>query len=320
MTNAGADRIDLFILTGFLGSGKTTLLNGLLRNPHFADTAVIVNEFGEIGVDNLIISAASGDVVLLDSGCLCCAAGESFADTLLSLWVKRARGEIPPFKRVIIETSGLAEPFPIAVTVMKNGPLSARFRYGGTITVVDALFGSATLREHCEAVEQLRAADVVILSKLDEADADTGPLAPIMLAENPSAPVLRAEHGIVDVKQLFDYLKAIAPFASRAVGSHAHSHGASALQQSFTSQQRVTWQAIATFSQAIKQQHEPLLRCKGLLAVENEAAPVLVQAVRNVVEVTRLDCWPDADQRSRIVCIFSSPPQDFPAFVGQLFS
>lgn len=186
--------LPVFLLTGFLGSGKTTLLSQLVRSPAFSDTAVIINEFGEIGLDHLLVGKSDDqDVMLLDSGCLCCVSSSAIQDTLETLYYRRLRGEIPPFARVVVETSGLADPGPI-INTLASDPLVARhFRFSGTVTVVDAVHGLATLEQYREAAVQAAVADRIALTKTDLADADA--IASVKAAlqqHNPTAPVLHA--------------------------------------------------------------------------------------------------------------------------------
>lgn len=186
--------LPVFLLTGFLGSGKTTLLSQLVRSPAFADTAVIINEFGEIGLDHLLVGKSDDqDVMLLDSGCLCCVSSSAIQDTLETLYYRRLRGEIPPFARVVVETSGLADPGPI-INTLASDPLVARhFRFSGTVTVVDAVHGLATLEQYREAAVQAAVADRIALTKTDLADADAiAGVKAALLQHNPTAPVLHA--------------------------------------------------------------------------------------------------------------------------------
>src|SRR5258708_1457878 len=148
------DRVPVLVLTGFLGSGKPTLLNALLRGPALKDAAVIVNEFGEIGIDHLLVETAFEDAVLLKSGCICCTVRGDLVDTLDVLWSRRARGEIPPFSRVIIETTGLAEPGPILRTLMTDAGLAEHYRLDGIIATVDAVNGETQLDRQPESVQQ----------------------------------------------------------------------------------------------------------------------------------------------------------------------
>lgn len=164
--------IPVHILTGFLGSGKTTLLSKLLREPALADTAVVINELGEVGLDHVLVDRGSeDDVVLLDSGCLCCALGNSLQETLESLYFRRERGELPAFARVVVETTGVADPGPIAGTLSLDSAIARHYRLGSIVTVVDAVNGIAHLDRFEEARRQAAVADRIVVSKRDVAEA-----------------------------------------------------------------------------------------------------------------------------------------------------
>jgi G3E family GTPase len=169
---AAEERIPVTVLTGFLGSGKTTLLNKLLRRPELADTAVIINEFGEIGLDHLLVEKSTEDgMVTLNSGCLCCTVRGDLVRTMSELFLKRAKGEVNAFKRMVVETTGLADPAPILHTLMTDPLLATRYRLDGVVTTVDAVNGTSTLDNHEEAVKQAAVADRLLLTKVDIADA-----------------------------------------------------------------------------------------------------------------------------------------------------
>jgi G3E family GTPase len=175
MTNtqtAAEERIPVTVLTGFLGSGKTTLLNKLLRRPELSDTAVIINEFGEIGLDHLLVENSNEDgMVTLNSGCLCCTVRGDLVRTMSELFLKRSKGEVTPFKRMVVETTGLADPAPILHTLMTDPLLASRYRLDGVVTTVDGVNGASTLDNHEEAVKQAAVADRLLLTKVDIADA-----------------------------------------------------------------------------------------------------------------------------------------------------
>lgn len=203
--NAGPAPIPVSVITGFLGSGKTTLLGKLLRHPGMADTAVIINEFGEIGLDHQLLEAAEGEPVVMSSGCLCCTVRNDLIDTMRGLWLKRVRGTIPQFKRLVIETTGLADPAPILHTLMEDPVVQAYYSLDGVITTVDALNGEWQLDAQMESVKQAAVADRIVLTKADITPAETvAGLKRRLHQLNPAAPILPAVQGEIDPAKLFD--------------------------------------------------------------------------------------------------------------------
>jgi G3E family GTPase len=203
--NGAGALLPVSLLTGFLGSGKTTVLNRLVRQPVLANAVVVINEFGEIGLDHDLVESSNEDLVLLQSGCLCCTIRSDLSDTLRSLFERRVRGKIPDFDRVVIETTGLADPAPILHTLITDSVLAARYRLDGVITTVDAATGQATLDRQIEAVKQAAVADRLLLTKTDLADAkETDALVQRLRSLNPAAPIVRALHGEADAARLFD--------------------------------------------------------------------------------------------------------------------
>jgi len=198
-----ASRIPVTVLTGFLGSGKTTLLDHVLKQPDMAATAVIVNEFGEIGLDHLLVESATDDVVLLNSGCLCCTVRGDIVNTLTDLFVKRVKGQVPYFTRAVIETTGLADPAPVLHALLSDPIVAERYMIDGVVTTVDAVNGGGTLDRQIEAVKQAAVADRLILTKADLAEPRAlSAIEARLAALNPGAPLLHAAHGAIDAAEL----------------------------------------------------------------------------------------------------------------------
>lgn len=203
--NAPALRTPVSLLTGFLGSGKTTLLGRLIRHPGMADTAVIINEFGEIGLDHHLVEAVSGEAVLLASGCVCCTIRDDLAATLRELHDKRERGEIPAFRRVVIETTGLADPAPIIHSLLRHADVRQLYALDSVISTIDAVNAEAQLDRQPESVKQAAVADRLVLTKTDLVDeARTEALLGRLARLNPGADVVRADRGEVDPARLFE--------------------------------------------------------------------------------------------------------------------
>ncbi len=199
------ERLPVSLLTGFLGSGKTTLLKHLLGHPGLADTAVIINEFGDVGLDHRLVESTTDQTVLLDSGCLCCTIRGDLIDTLRSLFKRRAKGEIPAFRRVVIESTGLADPAPILHTLMSDPLIADRFRLDGVIATIDAVNGMDQLDRQPESVKQAAVADRLVLTKTDLAEPQRAAALKRRLNRlNPAAPLLEAIQGTVDPARLLD--------------------------------------------------------------------------------------------------------------------
>ena len=296
-----SERFPVAVVTGFLGSGKTTLLNRLLRHPALADTAVIVNELGEIGLDHLLVVGGHDNVVLLNAGCLCCAMLDTFKDTLADLSYKRARGEIPPFSRVVVETTGLADPAPILQSLLRDSFLSAYYKLGTVITTVDAVLGVGELDTHPEARKQAALADRLIVTKTDlTGDACPADLRARLLNLNASAQVDCGGTGLAP-DDLFVESKVVVPVDG---GHHHHHHAVDIQSYSFRIETPITWSGLAGWIDFSKEFFgNKMLRAKGILDVAG-TGPVVLQGVQTVFAPSqRLPAWPDADHTSRLVCI-----------------
>jgi G3E family GTPase len=296
--------IPVTLLTGYLGSGKTTVLNQLLQSPRLARTAVIVNEFGEIGIDHDLIETGSEKLVNLPGGCICCSVRSDLADTLRSLFQRRVRGAIGEFDRIIIETTGLAEPAPILQTLITDPLVSARFRLDGVIATVDAVNGWDTLDREHQARDQVALADRLLLTKTDLADtADADRLADRLHSLNPLAPILRLP-GDFDTGSLIEVDAADRGAVLPAARIHHHHHDDI---QSFclVSDQAISPARFADWVMGmIGRTGSNLLRVKGLVNVAGESGPVVVHGVQHVFHPpVTLPAWPSEDRRTRVVFI-----------------
>ncbi|KZC98312.1 CobW family GTP-binding protein [Oceanibaculum pacificum] len=335
--------IPVSVLTGFLGSGKTTLLSNLLRHPGMADTAVVINEFGEVGLDHLLVEKSSENMIELSSGCLCCTVRGDLVNTLRDLHIKRAKQEIPNFKRLVIETTGLADPAPILHTLMTDPMLASYYRLDGVVTVVDAVNGEATLDNHIEAVKQAAVADRLVITKTDlvrdpASARDLDALEARLQTLNPAAPRLHAVQGEIEPDQLFNaglydptrktadvlrWLKEEAYADSHAHHGHGHDHGhhhhpdvnrhddhVSAF--CVVLDQPIDAMAFSLFVELlIGTRGENLLRVKGILNIADRPdQPAVIHGVQHVFHpVAWLEAWPSDDRRSRIVFITKDIPR-----------
>ena len=312
----------LFVVTGFLGSGKTTLLNRMLRHPSLKDAAVLVNEFGDVGLDHFLVEKMDENTVLLESGCLCCTIRDDLKQAIIELNGKRERGEVPRYKRMIIETTGLADPSPIIFTLNSDTVIKHHYRLGSIITTVDAVNGLKQMKRHVESVKQASVADRIVLTKTDIAKpADIERLRAKLARLNPSADLVEAVDGAVDVKRLlradiYDprtkgaevrrWLEAEAESATDHRHRHdVNRHDAHIHTFTLTFDEALDWTAFGIWLTMLLHAHgEKVLRVKGILNVKGVAAPVIVNGVQHVVHPPmHLKAWPDDDRRSRIVFI-----------------
>lgn len=317
-------RLPVSIITGFLGSGKTTLLNRLLQDPAMAGAAVIINEFGEIGLDHLLIATPNENTVLLASGCICCTVRGDLVNTLRDLDKQRRTGDLPPFDRVLIETTGLADPVPIAQTVVTDEKLAPTYQLDSVITLVDGVNGLQQLDTQPESVKQAALADRLLISKTDLPEATAVPTLLARLSElNPGAQVLTVAHGEVTPALLFGAaINAEAPAAevqrwlredafvrvearqsALGVRKRASAHDVCIQSYSIYLDEPISAEGLTAWLTALASLHgSELLRVKGLLNIEGE--PVAVHAVQTLIhEPVTLQQWPDGERRSRLVFI-----------------
>ncbi|UYN97426.1 MAG: GTP-binding protein [Enhydrobacter sp.] len=320
-----AGRMPVALITGFLGSGKTTLLNRVLADARMARSLVIVNEFGEIGLDHLFVDSVRGDMVLLQSGCVCCTIQGDLDRTLRDIARRRASNDMPPFDRVLLETTGLADPAPILQLLLNHPMISHDYRLDGVVTTVDAINGGRQLDEHAEALKQAAVADRLLVSKTDLADAATSArLRARLEALNPGAQLFEVVKGEIDPALLFD----AGPFDPTGKGDrvtqwlnaeahethHDHDHGHHHDRSrhdghigSFclTFEEPLEWNRFNRWLMAVRASWgDRLLRVKGVLDVAGEDRPLVIHGVhRTFHPPTLLERWPDEDRRSRLVFI-----------------
>ena len=323
-------RLPVSIITGFLGSGKTTLLNRLLQDPAMAGAAVIINEFGEIGLDHLLIATPNENTVLLANGCICCTVQGDLVNTLRGLDRQRAKGDLPPFDRVLIETTGLADPVPIVQTVVTDAKLAPHYALDSVVTLVDAVNGETQLDSQPESVKQAAIADRLLISKTDLASAEAvQALSARLAALNPNAEIITVAHGAVAPDQLFGaaidsqsraadlsrWLRADAYVRSERKSpalpaARRGAHDARIQSHSFAFDEPVSTAGLSAWLTALASlRGASLLRVKGLLNVDG--VPVAVHAVQTLIhEPVELESWPDDDRRSRLVFIARDMDRD----------
>ena len=328
--------IPVAILTGFLGAGKTTLLNFLLKDPFLSNAAVIINEFGDVGIDHLLVERSDENVIEMASGCLCCTIRGDLIDTMHDLLARRGRGEIKAFDRIVIETTGLADPAPVLHAVMSDPGLLSACRLEGVITVVDAFNGMATLDAHREAVKQVAVADRIVLTKVDLLEGREGEdtlfaIIARLRKLNPAARLLTTHRNEATAERLFNtglfdpgkksadvrtWLAAEAyetgEKRQRHHGhDHAHKHDVSRHDDhirsfSFSETNAISPQGLELFLELLKSYHGAnMLRMKGIVKISDDPSrPVVLHGVQHIFHPpARLPAWPDGDERTRLVFI-----------------
>ena len=332
--------IPVTLLTGFLGSGKTTVLNHIVRS--LPRTAILMNEFGEVAIDHQLLQKMEGPMALLSGGCVCCTISGSLSPTLKNLWMARQKGDVPPFERVIIETTGIADPVPVLDNLLHDNWVRARFRLDGVVTTVDALFGAGQLDQHAEAVKQVAMADRVLLTKTDLAPVETATaLRERLAALNPAADIVTVVDGQIDPAAIQNlglwnaetrsleverWLKSrrYRPASPGKLGSKPEpaatpSHDARIQAFSVMLDQPIDHYGLhAALSMLTSFRAENLLRFKAIVNLRGESQPLVLHGVQHVLyPEVRLDAWPDDDHRSRFVFIVRDLD---PAFVARLLA
>ena len=340
-------RIPVSILTGFLGAGKSTLLNRILKDPATSDTAVIINEFGEVGIDNLLVETSGDTLVQLSNGCLCCTVRGELVDTLAKLVDGIQTGRLKPISGVVIETTGLADPAPVMQSVMGNPVIAQNFELDGVITVVDAVNGLVTLDKHREAVKQVAVADRLIVSKQTMAEVPVlAALKDRLVALNPRASMVdgdSAEAGTVAILEngLYDpatkipdvdrWLRDEIAHEHHGHGHHHHHHdvtrhGEDIRSFSIVHDRAIDPMALEMFVDLLRSAHgEKLLRMKAVVALsDNPERPLVLHGVQAIFHPPqRLPKWPEgSDRRTRMVLITQGLPESFvsdllAAFTGE---
>jgi len=326
-----ADLIPVNLLTGFLGSGKTTLLQRLLRSPELGTTAVLINEFGEVGLDHLLLDRLDDETVLLQSGCLCCTIRGDLSAAIRDLYDRRERGKVPPFDRLVIETTGLADPAPIVATLTADPVICHHFRLGNIVTVVDAVNGSGNLSSFEESRKQAAVADRLVISKSDIADADAVlRLSRTLDQLNPAAiriDAMRAPPRADDLlaSDVYDpknktaevqgWLARELAAESALEEGHGHDvnrHGRDIVAFCVTLDEPLEWSAFAVWLTMLVNRHgDRLLRVKGLLDIVGSPTPVVIHGVQHTIHApSHLSAWPEGERRTRIVFITKGMERD----------
>lgn len=313
------------LVTGFLGSGKTTLVNAAMHDPAMTNTLIVINEFGEIGLDHALVTNSSDTILVLENGCLCCTVFGDLIGTLNTAYHRREAGEVPPFDRVIIETSGLADPTTIVQAFLSDPTLEGLYRLGSVIAVADAVNLAQTLYDHDEATRQIALADRIVITKLDLVEPDERIAAEARSREtirriNPMAPILINGSDDWDVVRLLCWEQsdpagggaAAERWLGAAADQHAHAHDSAGSHQhapvesfTFVRADPLPRLALQLLLEGIERNLGPnLLRLKAIVAVEGEDGAAVIHGVQHLLHnITWLETWPFPDRNSRFVLI-----------------
>jgi G3E family GTPase len=328
--------LDIYVLSGFLGSGKTTLLRNLLRDPEFRDTAVIVNEFGEIGLDHDLLETSEDDVILLRGGCLCCTVREDLAATIWRLIERRTAGKTPPFRRIVIETTGVADPVPVLFTLRTDPRVRQFCGLKGLIVTVDAQNAIATLARNVESVRQAALADRIVITKTDLVARETTQAVRMAVAQlNPSASILTSSGGDLAPGSLLDDLGHDSTLGDSTLGegdvkqwlgeahpererndrfdfSRKSDHAARYHSISWVGSASIDWSSFGIWLTMLLHAHgERVLRVKGILDVKGAVGPVAIHGVQHMVHPPiHLRAWPQGPRVSRLVFVVSDMPEE----------
>ena len=320
--------IPVSLLTGFLGSGKTTLLNKILSSPNMEETAVLINEYGDISIDHLLVEKIDENVVLLEGGCVCCSVRGDLSTAMRDLLVRRADGTIPPFRRLIIETTGLADPAPVIHTLITDPVAAGRYRLDGIITTVDGVLGWDTLDRFDESLKQVAVADRIIITKTDIADKQyIANLKKRLSALNPGATHITPTNGKINISNLFNAglfdgdttphpqkwlsIDAVKNAEHSRNNNHRHRHGhkhgkdSDIYAFSITNDKPIKWEAFTEWlDMLLTTQGDKILRMKGVLDIEGQEKPIAVHGVQHVFyPPQQLDKWADGARLSQMVMI-----------------
>jgi G3E family GTPase len=304
------NRVPVSVITGFLGSGKTTLLNHLVSQKGMESTAVIINEFGEVGLDHVLVESAIENILLLENGCICCSVRGDLVDTICDLFAKVQNAQIPEFTRILIETTGLAYPGPIIQNLQCDEAVIGRCRLDCVVAMVDGVQGAAQITQYEEAATQIAQADIVLLSKSDRCTTDSlQQLNHDILQVNPAVTITAVEFGRIDPDRLFRSTGTERPFAAihhhHGASNDKHRHGdimtCSLLHEAPLDEARLRQWLAMIFSL----RPHAMLRLKGFARLSHASKPLFIQAVGGIVSPFEwLDEWPDGKPETRLILIF----------------